>query len=870
MATKSKKYKYNLSVRFFSIFFVGVFAFLASTNILNYTRKVLFFAGEDTEFKNTPAFHEAFESDFYNISYLKKYMNTFTPDMSYEDFLKTEEAGNIKVRWQEYTDRAIKLFDTIQELKKLKPDDNAHESGDFIVYYNPDTHFYFNPTNNTWATMGELEEYYPGKNIIVYDWESNQNTIEATSVSVSIPADEELFRLEKSYSSIEAWEQKYNQLRSALFTIVNDATSHDTIKTELENELESELRHIYDDEISYIKELLDSLVNIQFVLRDNETGAVISNLTKSQQNNFSDLLYKDSLYSVEFNGNDLKSPVPKRPTESNFFKFLVGTDIISHVSYDEDFYESRFRGYTLLLKLNSDIKQGDSYFNLYNSFNTVKNKNADFYLVFSIIFSVMALASLAVSCNVSKISADGTAFISNTDKTPFVIRFLFTLILLVGIGFVLIVSLGADYFPERLPDSFLWIITDNTIKLIFSLAGSLFAWVIADFVLYIAHNRNAGTLKNRFLIGFTVNKCKALSQSLAPLNVTGKSLKRRLTFALFFHFAFNLFLLALCFTSFFVYAIILIVAFNCVCVVYSLRFIKGVASLANIAEQIKEGTYSTIINPECYVKPLRRFALDLGACRDNVETAVTNAIKGEHLKTELITNVSHDLKTPLTSIINYVSLLKMCDIRGEDANKYLDILDDKSKKLQRLIEDLTEASKASSGNIKMTPRAVCLNELALQAVGENSDVLENVGLDVILNQRQGNIIVDADSQHTFRIIDNLFSNTKKYSLTGTRVYVDIYKENGFGVFAIKNISREKLNITPDELTERFVRGDNSRTTDGSGLGLSIARSFTELQNGIFVIEIDGDMFTASVKLPLSKEKAPADTNKINESAEEAN
>ena len=145
---------------------------------------------------------------------------------------------------------------------------------------------------------------------------------------------------------------------------------------------------------------------------------------------------------------------------------------------------------------------------------------------------------------------------------------------------------------------------------------------------------------------------------------------------------------------------------------------------------------------------------------------------------------------------------------------------------------------------------VNLNEMALQAVGENSDVLENAGLDVILTERDKEIIVSADSQHTFRVIDNLFSNAKKYSLTGTRIYVDVYKETCYGVFEIKNISREKLNIDPDELTERFVRGDNSRTTDGSGLGLSISRSFTELQNGIFNIEIDGDMFKAVVKLPL--------------------
>jgi signal transduction histidine kinase len=195
--------------------------------------------------------------------------------------------------------------------------------------------------------------------------------------------------------------------------------------------------------------------------------------------------------------------------------------------------------------------------------------------------------------------------------------------------------------------------------------------------------------------------------------------------------------------------------------------------------------------------------------------------------------------------------LKLCNIEGEDENKYLDILDEKSTKLKRLIEDLTEASKASSGNIKMIVDTVNLNELALQAVGENNDVLENVGLEIVVSQKENELFVKADSQHTFRIFDNLFSNVKKYALSGTRVYVDVYKENGYGVFSVKNISKDKLNINPDEITERFVRGDNSRTTEGSGLGLSIARSFTELQNGIFEIQIDGDLFKVTIKLPIT-------------------
>ncbi|MEG2080081.1 MAG: HAMP domain-containing sensor histidine kinase [Oscillospiraceae bacterium] len=255
---------------------------------------------------------------------------------------------------------------------------------------------------------------------------------------------------------------------------------------------------------------------------------------------------------------------------------------------------------------------------------------------------------------------------------------------------------------------------------------------------------------------------------------------------------------------------------------------------------------------ESMPEPLKTLAGNISVTQDEMKKAVDEAIKGEKMKTELITNVSHDLKTPLTSIISYVDLLKKCDIDDVSAQKYIDVLDEKSIRLKRLIEDLVEASKASSGAVTFNKMKVNLYELTIQAITEMDDMFEKNNLEVILEPTENPPMIFADSQKTWRIIDNLLSNSKKYSLEGTRVYVSLSSDENFGSITIKNTSRDALNINPDELTERFVRGDSSRTREGSGLGLSIAKDLCNLQGGKLDISIDGDLFKVTVNMPLYK------------------
>ncbi|MGN0521158.1 MAG: sensor histidine kinase [Eubacterium sp.] len=248
---------------------------------------------------------------------------------------------------------------------------------------------------------------------------------------------------------------------------------------------------------------------------------------------------------------------------------------------------------------------------------------------------------------------------------------------------------------------------------------------------------------------------------------------------------------------------------------------------------------------------LRILAESMKYTNAELQSAVNQAVKDERLRTELITNVSHDLKTPLTSIITYVDLLSKCDINDQKAQEYIKVLDEKGAKLKRLIEDLIEASKVTSGSITINPINLNLSELCVQATVENQADFEKAGLELIIKPGEESPIIKADGAKTFRVIENLLSNARKYSAKATRVYASVYRENQWGIFEIKNISAQQLDITPEELTERFVRGDKSRSQEGNGLGLSIAKELCKAQNGELEIIIDGDLFKARVKLPLA-------------------
>ena len=277
------------------------------------------------------------------------------------------------------------------------------------------------------------------------------------------------------------------------------------------------------------------------------------------------------------------------------------------------------------------------------------------------------------------------------------------------------------------------------------------------------------------------------------------------------------------------------------------KVMTGVKEIETAEQNIIAGNLDYKLNTSNYKGDLKIIAEGLNEIGTGLENAVSGRMKSERFKTELITNVSHDIKTPLTSIINYTDLLKKENIETEPVKGYIEVLDRQSERLKKLINDLLEASKASSGNIKMDIAEVDAGLMLEQVYGEYQDKFEKARLTGIVTKPSETVHIKADVNQLFRVFDNILGNVVKYAQPDTRVYIDLIKNADKVTIAFKNISKEKLNITGEELMERFVRGDRARNTEGSGLGLSIAKSLTNLMGGELEIMVDGDLFKVEVR-----------------------
>ncbi|MDE6864427.1 MAG: HAMP domain-containing histidine kinase [Eubacterium sp.] len=488
----------------------------------------------------------------------------------------------------------------------------------------------------------------------------------------------------------------------------------------------------------------------------------------------------------------------------------------------------------------------DRYINLYYFNDTaVKTDNS---LVQNIGACVVLLAIAFVSgiyvLTLAGKKTDGTNRLSFVDKIPFEIHFIISFILVACATAPF--SLGAEYLSNAFSNLFLLLIS------VFAFACWLIVFEFCYSVARYVHSDRR--IRDNFLTYKLCVLIKRFFKSMVnAFAYKPKTVKTKSILLTVLWFAVNLLVMGiayLCAYDAIPFSILILLADAIANVLIMIKVIKYLVELDAIIDAFSQHQ-EPVVDIDSLPKSLQLLSESMKYTNTELQNAVAKAVKDERLRSELITNVSHDLKTPLTSIITYVDLLSKCDIDDTKAIEYISVLDDKGAKLKRLIEDLIEASKVTSGNVSVNLTTINLSELCLQSTVDAQPDFEKAGLDLIVKDCEKPPVISADGAKTFRIIENLLSNARKYSAKASRVYVDVYSQNGYGIFEIKNISAQALDISPDELTERFVRGDKSRNQEGNGLGLSIAKELCKLQNGELELIIDGDLFKARVKLPLA-------------------
>ncbi len=652
------------------------------------------------------------------------------------------------------------------------------------------------------------------------------------------------------------------------------------IRREVEYQYNEQLRYLrmnFEDKYREAKTALSELVNLHYLLVNQKTGEIYTNLEGR----------------IDPKTMDLRSLVEQYQWNESYteqYRYHSGERVDSYsqqtvgmwvgsLDYDNwakayqdrvTLYEKEFvnQGWDVYVGLNDHLESSDEFYSLQTQFRIAKNTLPSYLIAAGVSFLlVVALAICLIAASGRRAGTEEITLIW-TDRIPKDLHLILSgALIVVGVSCT-VYTMSSLWYPSYEASS-LGVVA--AIASAMATMGILLEWLTS-----VARNLKRkqfwrNTLLAKLFRFFKKNwrrfktalhHLKADIQKHAIPKHHMENLRISILFLFIGYLLGNIILMALTVLALrdasyggsplvFLFFGSMTAGFNLIVLILFWKSVIALDEMMTAVSKTRQGDLSYPLTPSKMPKLLRKFGEDIIGMQEGMRTAVDEAIKGEHMKTELITNVSHDLKTPLTAIVNYVDLLKKCEISDETAREYIGVLEEKSERLKHLIEDLVEASKATTGNVKLNFVRVNLYELAMQAMGENADALEAAGLDVRLNQPEQEPILFADSQKTWRIIDNLISNVKKYALAGTRVYIEVGEENGAGVFAIKNVSREPLDVPIEQLTQRFVRGDASRSTEGSGLGLSIAQSLCELQSGTLEITMDGDLFKVTVRLPLA-------------------
>lgn len=638
----------------------------------------------------------------------------------------------------------------------------------------------------------------------------------------------------------------------------DDLTLGETIKS-----AETHIKKLYNkavvkpyqtaaDEQQKMRQDLQELQCLQYYAKDNTTGQVVSQLAEGKSP--ASLKNAPVYYSKTKVGENLRGT-----------DYGAGNAISDAAQYLMDGDMSIYVGIDPTVAGGNDMLP--DFVELNALCTRMQNMNTVAMTVAAVCLAVLALAFLVLACLGCgrRAGTDGVRLLW-MDYIPLELHTAIIAAAVLGLGYLLFEGLFTDLFHyygyQMSTLNFGWLFL-AACGAFGAVAWGLYAELTLSFVRLCKSEKHLykGTLLYYICLGIWRLLCKLHRfnrRVIRGLAYTPRHFKRNMVFCAVGYLLINI-VLAVLFGAFLEFAPISVpcalafLAFNGFCVGYALRF------LFQLDRVIEAAANRTDVEAAHLHPALAAMAGSLRYTNQELHNAVDQAVRDERLKTELITNVSHDLKTPITSIITYTDLLSKCPQSDEKAKEYMAVLTEKSTKLARLVEDLIEASKLSSGNITLHPMVLDLGELTAQAIGEYQKEFEENRLQLVLDPDLPRVQAFADGSKTYRVLENLLQNAKKYSAADSRVYVRVYKQGNFGVFEIKNISAEPLNISPQELTQRFVRGDASRTKEGNGLGLSIAQELCSAQQGKLELLIDGDLFKARVYLPQPKNALPQDT-----------
>lgn len=571
--------------------------------------------------------------------------------------------------------------------------------------------------------------------------------------------------------------------------------------------------------------------NVMYELKDASGNVIYSDLDKSEIT-----ASFENDYQIDYNENGF---IDEYESETSIY----GDEVTKPAESANLNTESK--NFTLMLYLKKDLKEKDGFYYIVRLMNYISESEGRFFSLSVISLVVSILLFIYLMCSAGHKRDEEKIHLSRFDKFPVD---LLTVILgssILGLAYTVICA--AQEAGEMVFRTLYY--NNAALPLIFSYCVlSVMLGITLFLVLCITISVR---LKTETLI-----KSSAAYKCVHGIWKIVRGTAKRIPYIV----KSVLIILGIMFLSF----IILFFSFYDGTPLYIVGFIMSLSALAIYiavmfgdvkkgTEKIVRGNTTEKINSKYMFGNLKEHAENVNSINDGISRAVEQKMKSERFKTELITNVSHDIKTPLTSIINYVDLLSKENIESETANEYIGILNRQSARLKKLIDDLMEASKASTGNLTVNYSKFEIGIILSQALGEYEERFLNNNLEVVLNKPTDTLFIMADSRHMWRIFDNIFNNIVKYAQPCTRVYIDVQRKGGIVEILCKNISKQQLNISGDELMERFVRGDSSRNTEGSGLGLSIARSLAELQKGGFSVHIDGDLFKVRLAFPLTNE-----------------